>query len=264
MPEQFQIDAPLLANRPLQGDTFQIDFHAPEIAANARPGQFVHVQIPGLQHRILRRPFSIYDTDASTGRLSVIYKTVGEGTRHLATITAPGTVFNLLGPLGTPFTVPASDDKLAIVAGGYGCAATYLLAKHAPRKPLVLIGGRSAIDVLLVREYQALGCDVRIATNDGTLGTKGFVTELLKDAIASNAVTCLAACGPNPMLKAVSDLALPAGITAEISLDHPMCCGIGACFACVLKVKDTNPDGWRYSRSCLEGPVYDARNVYWD
>ena len=263
MPEKYQINAELRCNNTIKGDYRKLELHAPEIAASAQPGQFMHVKLPGLEHRILRRPFSICDADLATGMITIVYKVVGEGTAHLATIQKAGTVFNLLGPLGKSYELPDADERFVIVAGGYGCAATYLLAKKASVKPLVLIGGRSSDDILLVDEYQALGCDVRIATNDGSQGRKGFVTELLKDCCGNTAM--VAACGPNPMLKAVSDMILPLNIPLQISLDHPMCCGIGACFACVVKVRDNaSPDGWRFSRSCLEGPVYDAREVVWD
>lgn len=270
MQEQFQIDATLLANTHLQGDYHQLDVNAPDIARTAKPGQFVHIQIPGLKHRVLRRPFSIYDTDANTGRLSVVYKKVGEGTEQLATITQPGVKVNVMGPLGNAYAQPIPEQdgrtrRLIIVDGGYGCAATFLLAKNATIKPVVLIGGRSAIDILLVKQYTDLGCTVRVSTNDGSMGDQGLVTKLLQEELDKDNFAQVAACGPNPMLKAVADMTVPADIPTQISLDQPMCCGIGACFACVVKVVDeTNADGWHYSRSCMEGPVYDARNIYWN
>jgi len=113
--------------------------------------------------------------EPSTGRLSVIYKIVGEGTAHLATLPA-GTVLNLLGALGVGFSTPPAGTQPIVVAGGYGCAATYLFARRSPVPPLVLIGGRSAGDILLQREFADLGCEVRISTNDGTQGHAGFVT----------------------------------------------------------------------------------------
>ena len=125
-----QIQAKILSNRQLQGDYFQLDMCAPEIAQEALPGQFVHVQIPDLEHRVLRRPFSIYDTDPAMGRLSLVYKTVGEGTRKLCTIPSDGTL-NVIGPNGKGFTIPADGQKAILVAGGFGCAATFLLAKLA-------------------------------------------------------------------------------------------------------------------------------------
>ena len=223
-----------------------------------------------------------------SAKLSLVYKTVGEGTRKLCTIPSDGT-FNVIGPNGKGFTIPADGQKAILVAGGFGCAATFLLAKLAPVKPIVLIGGailvaggfgcaatfllaklapvkpivliggRSKIDILLQKEYTALGCDLRISTDDGSLGHHGLVTDLLREALAEFPNAAVAACGPNPMLKAVAAIAP----TAEISLDQPMCCGVGACFACVVKLKADTPDGWRYARSCMEGPVFNATQVWW-
>ena len=254
-----QIKAKIVSNRQLQGDYYKLDMIAPEIATEAQPGQFVHVQIPDFEHRVLRRPFSIYDTDQQTGRLSLIYKTVGEGTHKLSSISA-GEMIDIIGPNGKGFTIPASGQKSILVAGGFGCAATFLLAKLAPIKPIVLIGGRSKIDILLQDEYKSLGCDLRISTDDGSLGHHGLVTDLLREALAEFPNASVAACGPNPMLKAVAAIAPK----AEISLDQPMCCGVGACFACVVKLKADTPDGWRYARSCMEGPVFNATQVWWD
>ena len=159
-----------------------------------------------------------------------------------------------MGPLGQPFS-PLPQGS-AIVAGGYGCAATYLLAKRAESKPIVLIGGRTAGDVLLKEEYEALGCDVRISTDDGSLGTKGRVTSIIPDDIR-----WIASCGPIPMLKALAEIMFQNGIDGELSMDHAMCCGVGACFACVTKVKADTPDGWRYARICSEGPVFRANSL---
>ncbi len=264
---KFQVQAEILRNRPIAAGYYQIDLRAPQIAAAARPGQFVHVRIPLLEHRVLRRPFSIYDADPATGRLSVIYKVVGEGTDVLS--RRQEDTADLLGPLGNGFTPP--DDpgvQPVIVAGGYGCAATYLLAspRFSSRRPLCLFGARSREDLLLVEEFQALGCEVRTATDDGSAGRKGFVTELLRELLEAPAACSLKvfACGPNPMLKAVSTLVLARGLDAEISLDHAMCCGVGACFACVVKRKAETPDGWEYVRTCTDGPVFPASSTVWD
>ncbi len=257
--KQHQIDASILANTHLQGEYFRLDLYAPEIARDARPGQFIHLQVPDLEHRILRRPFSIFDTDPQSGRLSIVYKTVGEGTFKLSTCVA-GQNVNLIGPLGIGFTEPTGNQRSILVAGGFGCAATFLFAKRAAIKPVVLIGGRSSIDILLQDEYKALGCDLRISTDDGTMGHKGLVTDLLKVALREMPGALVASCGPNPMLKAVGNI----DENAEISLEQPMCCGVGACFACVIKLKDDNDDGWRFARSCMEGPVFKAHKVWWD
>ena len=248
---RFQAKALLLENERIQGDYYHASFAAPSIAKAAQPGQFIHVRIPELEHRVLRRPFSIYNVN--DGDVEIIYKVVGEGTKRLS-LLSPGKGIDIMGPLGKPFT--ALPKGSAIVAGGYGCAATYLLAKRAEVKPTVLIGGRTVGDILLKQEYESLGCDVRISTDDGSMGTKGRVTSILPDGII-----WLASCGPIPMLKALAEIMSERGIDGELSMDHAMCCGVGACFACVTKVKANTPDGWRYARICSEGPVFRADSL---
>lgn len=265
---KYQEPAAILDNRQLSNLYYRLDFHAPQIAGAAMPGQFIHVRVPFMEHRILRRPFSIFDTDRKTGRTSIIYKIVGEGTEQLARLS-PDTPADLLGPLGHGFTCPppATAARPVIVAGGYGCAATYLLAKLSPSKPLCLFGARTAADLLLVEEFHALGCEVRIATDDGSVGHRGFVTHLLAEHMQANpdcAEAAVYACGPNPMLRAVAELVAKAGRDAEISLDHAMCCGVGACFACVVRIRQADaPDGWHYARTCSEGPVFRASQTLW-
>lgn len=258
-----QINATIVGNRRIQGEYYQVDVQASAIVGDVCPGQFVHVQMPEFQHRVLRRPFSVYDADAETGRLSVIYKVVGEGTAHLASLPR-GVVLNLLGPLGHGYTIPPAGVRPVIVAGGYGCAATYMLAKRSAEPATVLIGGRSAGDLLLAGEFRVLGATVRVSTNDGSAGHRGMVTDLLAAELdKGGAAVAVAACGPNAMLEAVSGMVLARGLDAEISLDHAMCCGVGACFACVVKIKADNPDGWEYARTCREGPVFLASQAVW-
>ena len=251
----------IVSNELLQFDYFKVRFYAPEICRTARAGQFVHVRITDLRDRILRRPFSICDV-GSDGRLTVIYKVVGEGTKKLATLK-PGAVCELLGPLGVAFTPPSAGEVPVIVGGGYGSAAMYMLAKTAPEPGVVLLGARSKDDLLLIDEYRAAGFEVQLATNDGSAGRQGFVTALLPEVLRRFAGRSLRfyGCGPMPMLLALAKLLQEAGFEeGEISLDHLMCCGVGACFACVVKVRDGA--GWRYARTCSEGPVFKVKDVY--
>ena len=256
-----QMNGRVSANRQIQGDYFQLDLTIPEIPALAKAGQFVHLLIPDFEHRVLRRPFSIYDVDAEASRLSLVYKVVGEGTRRLSCVEE-GASLDVMGPLGNGFS--PLDDSGVIVAGGFGCAATYLLAKRASAKPLVLIGGRTAGDILLKKEYEELGCKVCISTDDGSMGMKGRVTELLEREFVSGKTCRAAACGPIPMLKALAAVLERLGMEGELSMDNAMCCGVGACFACVTKVKDDSEQGWRYARVCSEGPVFPAQMLVWE
>lgn len=255
----------ILSNEILKSGYMRIVFQAPEIARLAKGGQFVHVRIPNLRDRILRRPFSISDTEPEKGTLTVVYKVVGLGTAEMAELHS-GIQCDILGPLGNAYTQPEADCFPILAAGGYGTAALYLVAKNAPRKGILLLGARTKDDLILVEDFEKLGFKVMIATNDGSCGHKGFVTELLDEALAGKAKeSCrIYGCGPTPMLLALGKLTLARELKTELSLDQHMCCGVGACFACVVKIKDdSSPDGWRYSRSCKEGPVYNATEVYY-
>ena len=256
-------DCAIVRNRRLKGGYHQVDLATARIAAAVAPGQFVHVRLPELEHRLLRRPFSVCDADPASGLLSIVYKVVGAGTAHLATLRT-GSVLSLMGPLGRGFTPPRQGSTPVIVAGGYGCAATYLLACRSPEPCICLLGGRSQADLLLVREFRQAGCTVKLATDDGTRGHRGPVTDLLAEALRAGVpAPAIYACGPHPMLHAVSRIAAEHGLDAEVSLDHAMCCGVGACFACVVRLKADTPDGWEYVRTCQQGPVFKASQVLW-
>lgn len=256
----------ILSNDVLKGPYRRIVFAARELAEKAYPGGFVHVRIPAIRDRILRRPFSICDADSRHGTLTLVYKVVGVGTTELAAMV-PGESCDIMGPQGHGFSTASADCYPILVAGGYGAASTLFQARTASMKGVFLMGARTADDLILTEDYKRLGFEVRLATNDGSAGTRGFVTELLNSAIAScpaNLTPVCYACGPAPMLYALGKLALQKHLRTELSLDHHMCCGVGACFACVIKVRDeSNADGWRYSRTCKEGPVYSAEEVYY-
>ena len=252
----------IIANTRIQGDYFKLVFSSPEMAERAAAGQFTHIRIDQRQDRILRRPFSIHDTDPASGTVTVVYKVVGRGTAALSELAA-GTEIDALGPLGQAYTPPEPDVLPVAVAGGYGAAAMFMLTRKQPG--ILLMGARSAADVILTDRYRDAGYEVRIATNDGSLGQKGFVTDLIPDLLTENPGRrfFFYGCGPHPMLMVLAKLLRARGLDGELSVDHVMCCGVGACFACVVKVNDPgSPDGWRYARSCSEGPVFPLADVY--
>ncbi|MCK5845210.1 MAG: dihydroorotate dehydrogenase electron transfer subunit [Victivallales bacterium] len=252
------------SNEVLKGDYRKVVFKAPGIAPEVKPGQFAHVQIAKLRDRILRRPFSICGVNETAGTLVLVYKIVGEGTAALARL-APGERCSFLAPRGTPFSIPGGKEKPVIVAGGYGSAATLILAKRSVNPGFLLLGAKTSEDLILIDEFEKIGFDVRVATEDGSQGAKGLVTDLLCEILGGSDTANLAikACGPHGMLMAVGKMLLNAGLDGELSLDHLMCCGVGACFACVVKVKAENDDGWRYARTCSDGPVFKASEVWY-
>ena len=255
-----------------------IEFEAPAIAASATPGQFVHVRVPSLEKSALRRPFSIFN--AEDGRLELLYKTVGRGTAALNDVK-PGDEVEVMGPLGHGFPLKCAGEAL-LVGGGYGVAPLYFLSRrllsslpHSPTPPLphsvnpplpqihLFIGGRTKNDLLALDRFEALGgVKVHLATNDGSAGTKGLVTDPLDDELirlrGEGGKFELFACGPDPMLKAVALRATGTGSKGWISMDRHMVCGVGACYACIQKTVRGN------SRCCIEGPVFSAEDLVWE
>lgn len=229
---------------------------APKMAAALVPGQFVHVRVPMLETSALRRPFSVFDADE--GRVTILYKTVGRGTAAL-NIVRPGETLNVLGPLGHGF--PATCDGVPLlVGGGYGVAPLHFLAKRLKGAKL-FVGGRTAADLLALDRFERLGIEIHIATNDGSKGVKGLVTEPLDDELARLRERGdrfeIFACGPDPMLKAVAWRATGTGAKGWISMDRHMVCGVGACYACIQRTVRGN------SRCCIEGPVFAAEDLVW-
>jgi len=235
-------------------------FEAPEIAASATPGQFVHLRVPGLESSALRRPFSIYN--AENGKLELLYKRVGRGTAVLNDL-AVGATASILGPLGHGFPVTCAGAAL-LVGGGFGVAPLYFLARKLIEngvKPVLFVGGRTKADLLALDRFEKLGVEVHAATNDGSFGTQGLVTDPLDDVMTAlrekDEKFELFACGPDPMLKAVAFRATGTGSEGWISMDRHMVCGVGACYACIQKTVRGN------SRCCIEGPVFAAKDLIW-
>jgi dihydroorotate dehydrogenase electron transfer subunit len=270
---------------------FRLVLRAPQIAPLIQPGQFAHVRVLPLKDALLRRPFSIFQVGRDT--FSILYKTVGKGTDALARMGQGGEL-SVIAPLGHGFTVPKRGGETPLlVAGGYGMAAMYLLAQRSPQKGIVFVGGRRRIDILCEEEFQALGWEVRVTTEDGSHGEKGLVTGPLvaelrrgrgneaktksirnpKSEVSPSLLTSaptgrktkIYACGPTGMLKAVGKIAGDLDVPAELSMDEHMCCGVGVCLTCVIPVK-TGPAlrDWEYQRTCTEGPVFDSRQVVWE
>ena len=252
---------------------------APATAAAAAPGQFVHVRVPALDASSMRRPVSVCDADSAAGVLTLVFKIVGRGTAALATVRE-GDRVDLMGPLGNGFPRPPAGAEVLLVGGGYGVAPLFFLAREVldgrdgrdGRGGIHLfVGGRTKEDLLLLDDFRALGVDVRPATDDGSLGTKGLVTAPLDawfaarggaDHPATEANPVLFACGPAPMLRAIDERAQARGLEAWLSLDRRMLCGVGACLGCTQVVRDG--DATATVRVCADGPVFPRGRIVWD
>ena len=236
------------SNDAVARDTFRIVLRTDGPVA-VRSGQFVDLDIPGYY---LRRPISV--SDSLPDGVVLYYKVVGEGTKVLSEM-APGSALELLLPLGNGFHPEKCAAEALLIGGGLGAAPLYLLAKEllaAGRKATAVLGFNKADEICLVDELKALGVPVHIATMDGSVGTKGFVTDAI--AAAKPAFDRFYTCGPLPMMKAVcADLSAP----GEVSLEERMGCGAGFCYGCTVQTAS----GPR--RVCADGPVFDKEEVLW-
>ena len=216
------------------------------LAKEAQPGQFVHINIGSDKH-ILRRPISICDAYDNITR--IVFEIKGDGTQILSEKNV-GETIDLLGPLGTGFTVK-KDAKAVVLGGGLGSFPLLYLAKNLTN-PKVFLGFRDKEMVCMEEDFSACGETV-IATDNGTYGYNGFAINAAAEAMDDCDI--IYACGPTPMLKAVKMIAQEKGIKAEISMEQRMGCGIGACLVCVCKTKSG------YDKVCQKGPVFDASEV---
>lgn len=259
-------DGRVVAQESVGGEYRRLVLHAPGVAKNAQPGQFVHVRIPGLDAYPLRRPFSLYRVKGPD--ILILYKTVGAGTRAMNELK-PGAPVSVMGPLGKGFPLDRPDAVPLLVGGGYGAAPLSFLAERLPRKGVVFLGGRTAADVLCLEDFKRLGWEVKIATEDGSMGGKGLVTAVLDRWLdASGAMKPapeIFACGPDGMLRALAGRALARGLTAWLSMDRHMGCGAGVCLACVIRARKPDGQGGEmWARVCKEGPVFEARDIVWE
>lgn len=276
-PPFVQLTAGVTENVLLARQTYRIRLHAPELARRIRPGQFLMIRLPGSADPLLGRPFALYDTvlDAS-GRpagVDVVYLVVGKLTGLLAGARA-GESVEVWGPLGNGFSAYEGAEHVGMVAGGIGQTPFLALvrqllgtrgygghaAKREAKQVTLFYGVRSADLAAGVEDFRAAGAAVHLASDDGSVGHRGYVTDLLKSQ--SPPPDRLVGCGPAPMLRTLAALARDRNVPCDVSLETPMACGVGICFSCVTRVRTDG--GWDYRRVCVEGPVFDAAGLEWE
>ncbi len=242
---------------------------APEIAERTLPGQFVMAAEVGeqtLPYPLLKRALAVYSVWKEEGRKSVItllLKAIGDGTRRLAALQ-PGDSVSLIGPLGNGFDSSSAHGKISfLVAGGVGIASVYLLAEDLKQKGQevhLIYGGRTDQDLVGLKDFQDLNIAVFLTTNDGSAGFKGLITDGLKAYLQKFPSQDLMfyTCGPNAMMKAVSELAAASGIPCQVSVEAKMACGFGVCLGCSVKTIHS------YRLACCYGPVFRAEEIVWE
>lgn len=239
-----QVVLDLVENRPLTDQVYRLKLVG-DCTAVTRPGQFVNLKLSGL---FLRRPISVYDATAHS--LTLVYKTVGQGTRQLSQMRSGS--LDVLTGLGNGYDTSLSTARPVLIGGGVGVPPLYLLAKELIRqgkKPRVILGFNTASEVFCQKEFEELGIDVQITTVDGSLGTKGFVTAAMEDC-----ERYVFTCGPEGMLKAV----FAHCADGQFSFEERMGCGFGACMGCTCRTVTG------YKRICKEGPVLKKEEILWN
>jgi len=259
--------ATVVRNDQIAKEIYLMTLHAPEITSKSRTGQFVNLEVPHDGSRILKRPISISRIDADKGTMDLIVQVIGGGTRCVCEIV-PGEPISIVGPLGNGFLRFEEEKHLWLVGGGVGIAPLLMAAEvYKEQNPngrlFVYLGYADGDKAYYQQAFDAYADEVYIATEDGSLGQRGFVTPLMENAIDGGQVPSLVlACGPTPMLKAVQAIVNPRGIPCQLSLEARMGCGIGACLCCVVKIG--TPQDWEYKRVCANGPVFDSQEVLFD
>ncbi|MCC7032487.1 MAG: dihydroorotate dehydrogenase electron transfer subunit [Acidobacteria bacterium] len=265
------VDATVMANRRLSRDYNVLTLSAAEIGTRTRAGQFVMVRPTGMTETLLRRPFSVFeivrDARGAPIAITILNKRAGRTTNRLYE-AEPGDRIACLGPLGRPFTAVSAPSEAWMVAGGVGLApfATLAEALAAAGTPTTLFyGARSGQELFHLDFFDRLGVTLVLATEDGSRGERGRVTQPLDRALASRAPgsTMIYACGPEPMLAAVAEVAGRHQQPCEVSVERTMGCGMGGCYSCVIRVRH-GAEAARFVRSCISGPVFDGAEIVWD
>lgn len=242
----------LEAKRQLGERIFQIRLFSPKIAKLAKPGQFCNIKVSEGDFPLLRRPFSVSNVEGDS--IYFLFDIHGEGTKILSE-KVPGDELDILGPLGNGFNYDGDYYTAIIVAGGLGSAPFPFLTSKLDGKEIVSFVGARNSSLVLTEDFQ----NVNIATDDGSLGFKGTVVELLTNYIEKNNLTSfrIYACGPNLMLKALQQICIERNYDCQISVECAMACGFGICQGCPVETTD----GEGYKLVCKDGPVFEAKEI---
>ena len=264
----------ILSNLEIAPGYWRMRILAPGFAAAAAPGQFVMLRPEMALPTMLRRPFGIFRTGSlppecaglpAREYMEILYKVVGQGTKIMSELHA-GDRVELLGPLGQGFTISENACAKLLVGGGIGLVPLFLLADELIRRShhvRLLMGGRTRDDILAVTEFERLGVETYVSTDDGSLGEEGLVTRVLERKLAKYPCAEVYACGPLPMLAAVEQICQAHQVPLQVSLEAHMACGVGACLGCVVKGAGHSEERPNYLCTCKEGPVFAADRLDW-
>lgn len=275
------VTADITAVQQTAKDTYLLRIRAPQIARRAAPGQFVMIRLAGLTDVLLGRPLAMYNVhDGPNGErefLDVVFVAKGRFTTRARQLQ-PGMSVDAWGPLGNAFP-SISVDHLLLVAGGIGQTPFLAVTRErlgkrffgpadrvppTAKKVTLCYGARNESYFSGLEEFAAAGADLKLATDDGSKGKKGLVTDLVREVLAQpNRPELIFVCGPEPMMEAVAKIAEAEKVPCHVSLETPMACGIGICFTCVAKVREGASGEWDYRRTCVEGPIFESTQIVW-
>ena len=270
--------AEVLSNKRVSDQYYEIELRCPELIDEVKPGQFLMLKVREGYEPYLRRPFSFYGIKFLEDQPSfeILYKVVGSGTRMMAEMKG-GEKIDVVAPLGNGFSLPLDISTAIIVAGGIGLAPLLFLAEdiNKNRKDEVeiifLYGGQGKEDIIDINRIKYASSEVRICTEDGSMGDRMVVTEMLEGYLKEKGMgkydrrsIGIFSCGPKAMLRIVSSIAKKYDIPCRVSLESYMACGFGACLGCVVKVLQEKGTDIAYERVCKEGPVFDSERIVWD
>ncbi len=250
-------------NESLGADIYRLSIQAPEIAATAQAGQFIMVKTGVGFDPLLRRPFSIHQTEGD--EIQILFKRLGKGTTLLSKLAA-GQQLDILGPLGNAFTL--QEGPCCLIGGGMGVAPLLFLAQTMRSRgitPHILLGARNKAELMaFLPAFQALDGSLRYATDDGSMGQRGFIIEALPALLAEDnkAKWQVYSCGPYPMMRAVAAICQHKW-PCQVSMETMMACGISACLGCTITARNTNRKGGKYLHVCQDGPVFAAEQIEW-
>jgi dihydroorotate dehydrogenase electron transfer subunit len=263
----------VLENEEIQEDCFLMKIRVASSFENPVPGQFVMIRIAGLHEPFLSRPISIYSFTRHEiyCTMELFYRVVGKGTQILAGLIE-GSQLEINGPLGNGFDVSSVKKKVVFISGGIGIAPlsmlieTLRMRENFSSSEMVMYPGFQSISAVVGLERMNKLCrDVHVCTDDGTIGEKGFVTQIFKKdlEIFKPEETSMFACGPRGMIKALANVLNPSNFNCQVSLEERMACGTGACMGCVVAIKDEKGT-LNYKRVCTDGPVFKLNDIIWD
>jgi dihydroorotate dehydrogenase electron transfer subunit len=268
--------AAIIQNLPLNSKTGLLTISPSEHAPDPEPGQFYMLEVSDSRDPLLKRPFSIFRKTSDA--IQFLYEVRGRGTLMLRSLRVGG-VINAIGPLGNGYPKPDTESIPLLIAGGIGIASLFPLLESLPKRAYVFYGARNNDGLVMLNELRDLSAKLSISTDDGSMGQKGTVVDILNDFLSSQFSVpnsyLIYACGRKAMLEAVCEVALEKGIRGYISAEERMACGMGACLGCAIRAKSVEHRAKRkgrgeltisnsmYKMVCKDGPVFPIEEIVW-